>query len=189
MSKQPISERFWEKVDRRGPDECWEWKDSLGTTGYGQFCTYDGQRNHTLKAHRVAYELTNGQIPDGLCVLHRCDNRRCVNPFHLFLGTRGDNWNDMISKGRGTLGITFGDENPMRRIPGLAKQNAERLKQEGKLFGGDSKRPRKLSDEQVKTIRQRKASGERTCDLAREYGVHINTIDMIFRRVRRSNVS
>ena len=93
-----VDERFWSKVDlSAGPTGCWEWQASRAKTGYGKFSM--GHSRH-VPAHRVAYELVNGPIPVGLHALHRCDNRPCVNPAHLFLGTNHDNIRDMVSKGR-----------------------------------------------------------------------------------------
>mgnify|MGYP001606685686 CR=1 FL=1 len=88
-------ERFWSKVDRKGPDECWPWL--TGTAhGYGMFSI--GQAN--FRAHRIAYELTYGPIPVGLIVRHKCDNPACCNPNHLEIGTNRDNTQDAIRRGR-----------------------------------------------------------------------------------------
>lgn len=77
-----IEERFWSKVDVRGPDDCWEWKRSLNETGYGNFRRKAG----STKAHRIAWELANqAEVPKDLHVHHTCGNRACVNPSHLEL--------------------------------------------------------------------------------------------------------
>ena len=88
-------ERFMEKVDMDGPGGCWLWTGYTSGKGYG---LWDG--GESRRAHRQSYELHCGGIPTGLCVLHRCDVRLCVNPDHLFLGTRSDNNRDMVAKGR-----------------------------------------------------------------------------------------
>lgn len=96
---RPLSERFWPKVQRAGPAECWGWTGATNGVGYGKL--QSGRRGEpALYAHRVAYKLAYGDVPDGLFVLHRCDNPSCVNPQHLFLGTNLDNVRDMTRKGR-----------------------------------------------------------------------------------------
>jgi len=101
MRFRPLEERFWEKVDKRGPDECWLWLGSKCGKGYGHIAPPRRRGNSVLKAHRVSYELAHGSIPSGLLVCHRCDNPSCVNPAHLFVGTTRDNTQDMLKKGRG----------------------------------------------------------------------------------------
>jgi hypothetical protein len=106
--------RFWSYVDRRGPGECWPWKAGLFPNGYGQFRL--GTRK--VKAHRCAFELERGPIPKQQLVLHECDNRRCCNPAHLFLGTHADNAADRKAKGRSARNGTPlpGEANPAAKV-------------------------------------------------------------------------
>lgn len=105
-SQRDPLERFWEKVDKRGLDECWLWlgKKTSGKLQYGVFLL-DGRRNHTKRvlAHRFAYRLEYGDaaLPDDICLLHFvCDNPSCCNPRHTGPGTRADNVKDMDRKKR-----------------------------------------------------------------------------------------
>lgn len=89
--------RFWAKVDKRGPDECWPWLAACVKDGYGGLKVY----GKTVQAHRFSWELAHGcKIPEGKLVQHSCDNPPCCNPKHLFLGTDKTNAMDMVRKDR-----------------------------------------------------------------------------------------
>lgn len=138
-AKRCYMERFWEKVKRGHEDACWEWQASIHTTGYGQM----NVGGKMVKAHRVSYEINHGAIGD-MHVLHRCDNRRCVNPHHLFLGTPSDNMADMWGKKRHKAISLQGERHPMA----------------------------KLNNEAVAEIRGKYKAGEVTQkELAKKYGV------------------
>lgn len=118
----PPSKRFAKYVDKTSDGSCWEWKGYRKPNGYGSFYI----PNFGRYAHRASYLLHVGPIPEGLWVLHRCDNRGCVNPDHLFLGTVQDNTDDMMKKGRNFLAV-----HPERRAIGErcggAKLRAEQV--------------------------------------------------------------
>ena len=121
---RPLEDRFWPKVQKS--EGCWFWiAGGDGPDGYGRI--REGRAgSRFLLAHRVAWELTYGPIPDGLFVCHHCDNRRCVRPDHLFLGTADDNNKDMQRKGRASHGDGWFEKRPqVRRRHGLRPSRAK----------------------------------------------------------------
>lgn len=150
----PVTERFWQSVDKSG--ECWLWMGTRRSDGYGviNISTRKEGQQRFARAHRVAWELTHGPIPEGLFVCHRCDNPSCVRPEHLFLGNARDNGQDMAQKGRGGYA-----SHPERYRHGECMDNA------------------KLTNATAAEIRQSYARGEANqCQLARRYGVSRRTI-------------
>ena len=143
--------RFWSKVDRRGTDECWPWTAGK-TCGYGVFSpAHHSQR----RAHRVAFELVNGQIPDGLFVCHRCNNPPCCNPAHLYIGTHADNMRDRRASGH----YAVGDAHPARLHP-------ERVAR------GSGHGRSKLTEGDVRSLRARYALGGVTyAELGRSFSI------------------
>lgn len=140
----------------KGIDGCWDWPKSIAKNGYGTFATNPGEPR---TAHRLSMELYLGEpIPQGLFVCHTCDNRKCVNPSHLFLGTPLDNVQDMIRKGRQTdySRVARGDDHPLRRNPTLAF--------------------RKYSDELLREMASKANSASRR-EVAAQYGVAHSTVN------------
>ncbi len=144
-----LAEKFWEKVSVRGPTECWPW--TAGTKGnneYGNFCVAG---TPTSVASRMAWILSRGPIPEGLWVLHTCDNPPCCNPAHLFLGTPKRNTSDMHTKGRAK--------------PPRGQRNGNH----------------KLTELQVILMKQKMREGQSTRSVGLEFGVSHTTADWIKR--------
>jgi hypothetical protein len=156
-------EAFWRKVNMLGDNQCWEWQGGINPDGYGNYQI----KGKTRGSHKWAYEFTFGPIHDGLFVLHKCDNRKCCNPSHLFLGTHQDNMDDMAKKGR--------------RFTMLGDANFAHLHPE--IRQGERNGRAKLSAEQVLEIRKRYSNEKISqATLAKEFGVHQSVISLIILR-------
>ncbi len=153
-------ERFWKFVDKNGPTQphcpelgpCWIWRGYLNNGGYGSWVA-DCATMKKLLTHRVAWRLAHGKWPEP-CALHKCDNRACVNPEHLFEGTLAENCHDRHRKGRTINGSVSGERNAQS----------------------------KLTEEQVREIRRCCEHGESCLVLAPRFGVSPVLIRLIARR-------
>lgn len=105
-----LEERFWDKVSTIPEHECYEWIGTHTFDGYGKIF-HEGKK---VAAHRIAWTLAHGPIPEGMCLCHKCDNPGCVRIEHLFLGTRADNIADMIRKGRNV--VVSGTKQPAAKL-------------------------------------------------------------------------
>lgn len=155
-------DRFWSKVDKSGgADACWPWTGCKKTGGralpYG-FASVGGK---SRLAHRVSWEMANGTIPAGACILHRCDNASCVNPAHLFAGTQVENMADMATKGRARSGAqTHPERHPRGVVHGQAK----------------------LTERGARELRRLRASGVTLGELGRRFGISKRAVGMVVRR-------
>lgn len=105
-----LKDKILENIKINDDTGCWEWQRSKDTKGYG----LTGWEGKLEKAHRMAYQAFVSKIPKGMCVLHKCDNRCCCNPKHLFLGTNKDNVDDRVRKGRSAK--RHGENNPSVKL-------------------------------------------------------------------------
>jgi hypothetical protein len=173
--------RFWSKVDKKpgqGPKgDCWECRSRIKKSRYGTF----SYKDISYSAHRVAYFLTHGPIPDDLCVLHDCDNPPCCNPDHLWVGTHKDNAIDKVMKDR--CNTPTGDRHGSRTHPECrprGKKHGAHTKPERRARGsqhGNSK----LTENSVSEIKRRLRSGDAPRAIALDFGVHIETVGYISR--------
>lgn len=151
-----VLRHFWDKIAAGGPDECWQWLGGTRRDGYGVFVLC-GFRHIEERAHRFMYSLVHSGIPDGLYVLHTCDNPPCVNPNHLYAGTQLDNMHDCIARNRRPqyyLEPMLGSDHP-----------------NSKLTTGD-----------VLTIRARREAGEKLSVIARDFPISRTTAGLICQR-------
>ena len=150
--KKSLEDRFWPKVNKT--ETCWLWIAAKKEFGYGVIGCPD-RRGRTIRAHRVSWELANGKIPEGMFVLHKCDVPSCVNQDHLFLGTRQENVDDMVSKGRqARIGNGRAEASPNS----------------------------KLCWKDVREIRQRYSERETLVSIARSFSMNPATIAQIVKR-------
>lgn len=206
-----VQAAFWGLVDQGTPDDCWEWRGEIirgkspGKGGYGRFVYLDRR----VSAHRFAWEASRGEIPEGLWVLHRCDNRKCCNVEHLFLGTRQDNIRDMCEKGRNnrklsieqvaearafyakknisqsTLAVRYGvSPAAVQNIMKKCRFGETKPPEKNPPFRprGERNKAAKLTDEKVRVIRESYIGGNITQkQLAVRYGVSQRTISVVVR--------
>jgi hypothetical protein len=149
MKKQYMVERweayrtkaFWDRVNQGDKDACWEWV-GLAKVGPKNPAPYGmlGWRGKHSRAHRVAYEITNGPIPAGAMVLHRCDNSLCCNPKHLYLGNHAQNMRDMVARNR-RKGVGRGEKN------GRAKLTQEQANEIRAAYAGGARSQQSIADQ------------------------------------------
>lgn len=193
-----VTDRFWSKVQKS--EECWEWRGTVSPQGYGYFCICSQGIPKNYRAHRLAWEFVYGAPPEDMYVCHTCDNRRCVRPDHLWLGTHSDNMLDCSDKGR------YGRKKGERVYKKLSLEIAREIRTRytgargeramlareyhinsstlGKILSGISypesgvhKEQKQLSQDEADEIRSRYtgARGEKLA-LAREYGCSMQSI-------------
>lgn len=198
------TERFWDHMMPDTISGCWVWSGFREAQGYGRLSFTRGRR---VQAHRLAWELTNGPIPGGMEVCHRCDNPPCCNPEHLWLGTTRDNQHDKIAKNRQARGERNGraklsavqareiirryhageSQRSLAKAFGLAMSSIQRIRsgEYWKDIPADERsyKPlRRLDSEQIEAARRRQMQGESVRAIARSIGIHHSTLQRLLNR-------
>lgn len=150
---------IWSRIERKEPNDCWLWQGAKNTDGYGIVSVVVAGKETTRRAHRLVYEMVNGPIADGMKICHTCDTPACCNPAHLWEGTHLENMEDMVAKGRGV------GKNP-----------------------GEAHGRSKLTEGQVRDARRRWRRGERTSDMAKEFGVSSSVLQKAIDRETWSHI-
>lgn len=179
--RRPVEARFWDKVVKDGPvilpdlGPCWPWNGRPNTrNGYG-YISLGSKSDGRIGAHQLSWQIHFGPIPDGLWVLHKCDNPPCVRPEHLFLGTVQDNVDDMWAKGRG--------HRPARKV------RPPKLTQKEAVLRGEQHHKTTLTEDVVRYIRAAVASGVRQAEICKELGLSRGSVSLIVLRQRWAHVT
>ena len=149
MLSDADARRLWKYIAVRDPHECWLWQGYQDPSGHGQIKCF-GRQGQSYKAHRVAYTVAYGPIPEGLVVRHRCDTPACCNPNHLVLGTHADNVRDRVARGRSAVGPRNGraklTPEQVATIRERLTSGTESLQTIGASYGVDRKTIRLIRD-------------------------------------------
>lgn len=175
VTNDRIIEKFFNSIDEReSKEKCWNWISGTKNNGYAfiGFGKHKGPNYYHESAHRLSYRMHYGHdIPEGMCVCHKCDNKKCVNPFHLFLGTQMDNMRDKIAKGRDARGEKHSTATKLKTPKGSQQGQA------------------KLHEKDIPIILEMRRDGMLIRQIAEHFHVSKTCISQIFKGSHWSHVS